>query len=143
MPKHVLDLLADLAAPPAAIALLGVSYKAGVDDIRESPALRVAELAVARGYDVRLCDPHVKPETAGLPAPLVAIEQALRDADAIVLLVDHPGFQELDVDLAAALVGHKRVLDARNALDHAAWRARGFDVRILGAASPRRVRINA
>ena len=132
MPQHVLDRLARLAAPPAPVALLGVAYKAEVDDVRESPALRVAELAVERGYAVRLCDPHVKADTLGLPAPLLPIEQALRDAEALVLLVDHRAFEDLDLDLAAALVRHKRVLDARNAVDRAAWEARGFQVSVVG-----------
>ena len=55
------------------------------------------------------------------------------DAEAIALLVDHRAFQDLDLDLIAALVGHKRVLDARNALDRQAWQAHGFDVSLLGA----------
>jgi UDP-N-acetyl-D-mannosaminuronic acid dehydrogenase len=133
MPEHVLDRIEALATPPAPIALLGVTYKAEVDDIRESPAVRVAELAVERGYAVRLCDPHVKPDTPGLPAPLMPLELALRDAEAIVLLVDHRAFQDVDLDLAAALVGRKRVLDARNVLDRQAWQARGFDVSVLGS----------
>src|SRR5438270_3067926 len=118
MPEHVVDLLDSLAKPPAPVALLGVTYKAEVDDVRESPALRVAELAVERGYAVRLCDPHVKPQTQGqtLPAPVLPLEQALLDAEAIVLLVDHRAFQELDLDLVASLVGRKRVLDARHAI---------------------------
>ena len=132
MPRHVLGRLNTLVAPPARVALLGVTYKAEVDDVRESPALRVAELAVEHGYAVRLCDPHVRPDTPGLPAPLLPIEQALRDADAVVLLVDHRAFRELDLDLAAALVSHKRILDTRNALDRAAWRARGFEIGVLG-----------
>jgi UDP-N-acetyl-D-mannosaminuronic acid dehydrogenase len=132
MPEHVLARLASIAAPPAPIALLGVTYKAEVDDIRESPALRVAELAVERGYAVRLCDPHVHADTAGLPAPVLPIEQALRDAQALVLLVDHRAFHDIDIDLAAALVSGKRVLDARNALDRAAWEQRGFEVNVLG-----------
>jgi UDP-N-acetyl-D-mannosaminuronic acid dehydrogenase len=133
MPEHVVDRLAELVPPPATIALLGVTYKAEVDDVRESPAMRVAELAVERGYDVRLCDPHVKHDTPGLPAPLLPLEQALRDAGAVALLVDHRAFKELDIDLVAALIGHKRVLDARNMLDRAAWQARGFEVSVLGA----------
>ena len=132
MPRHVLGRLNTLVAPPARVALLGVTYKAEVDVVRESPALRVAELAVEHGYAVRLCDPHVRPDTPGLPAPLLPIEQALRDADAVVLLVDHRAFRELDLDLAAALVSHKRILDTRNALDRAAWRARGFEIGVLG-----------
>jgi UDP-N-acetyl-D-mannosaminuronic acid dehydrogenase len=138
MPEHVLDRLAALVEPPAPIALLGVTYKAEVDDIRESPALRVAELAVERGYAVRVCDPHLKPGTPGLPAPLVPLEQALRDAEAIVLLVDHRAFQELDIDLAASLLNGRRILDARNALDRVAWQSRGFEVSVLGTSfSPR------
>jgi UDP-N-acetyl-D-mannosaminuronic acid dehydrogenase len=126
------------------VALLGVTYKAGVDDIRESPALRVAELAVERGYSVRLCDPHVKPEVSGLPAPLLPLEQALRDAEVVVLLVDHRDFQTLDLDLVSVLVGSKRVLDARNALDSAAWQKHGFEVSRLGAGTPSGVhRVNA
>jgi len=132
MPRHVLGRLNTLVVPPARVTLLGVTYKAEVDDVRESPALRVAELAVEHGYTVRLCDPHVRPDTPGLPAPLLPIEQALRDADAVVLLVDHRAFRELDLDLAAALVSHKRILDTRNALDRAAWRARGFEIGVLG-----------
>jgi UDP-N-acetyl-D-mannosaminuronate dehydrogenase len=112
-----------------------VTYKAEVDDVRESPALRVAELGVERGFAVRLCDPHVKADTPGLPAPLLPLEQALRDAEVVVLLVDHRAFQELDVDLVAALVTGKRVLDARNSLDRATWQARGFEVSVLGSGA--------
>jgi UDP-N-acetyl-D-mannosaminuronic acid dehydrogenase len=144
MPEHVVSRLAELVSPPAPVALLGVTYKAEVDDIRESPALRVAELAVERGYSVRLCDPHVKPEVSGLPAPLLPLEQALRDAEVVVLLVDHRDFQTLDLDLVSVLVGSKRVLDARNALDSAAWQKHGFEVSRLGAGTPSGVhRVNA
>src|SRR4030081_1585918 len=62
MPEHVVARLELLAPPPAPIALLGVTYKAEVDDVRESPAVRVAELAVERGFDVGVCDPHVSPD---------------------------------------------------------------------------------
>jgi UDP-N-acetyl-D-mannosaminuronic acid dehydrogenase len=134
MPEHVLDRLADLVSPRGSIALLGVTYKAEVDDVRESPALRVAELAAARGYDVRLCDPHVAASTA-LPARLLPLEQAVRDVEAVVLLVDHAAFRHLDVDLVAALVKHKRLFDARASLDHDEWRARGFTIAVLGSAA--------
>jgi UDP-N-acetyl-D-mannosaminuronic acid dehydrogenase len=133
MPEHVVSRLRALVPPPAPIALLGVTYKAEVDDVRESPALRVAELAVEQGYTVRLCDPHVKADTPGLPAELLPIEHALRDAEVVMLLVDHHAFQELDLDLVAALVSGKRVLDTRNALDRVAWQAHGFEVSVLGA----------
>jgi UDP-N-acetyl-D-mannosaminuronic acid dehydrogenase len=139
MPEHVISRLAALASPPAPIVLLGVTYKAEVDDVRESPALRVAELAVEHGYAVRLCDPHVKADTSGLPAPLLPPEQAVCEAEVVVLLVDHRSFHELDVDLVAARVSRKQLLDTRNALDRASWQARGFEVSVLGTgAIPKR-----
>ncbi len=132
MPRRVLDRLAALARPPARIAVLGLAYKANVDDVRESPALDVAERAVAQGYDVRLCDPHLPDATRSLPAPLVPLEQAVADAEVILLLVDHEAFKGLDPDLVGALVRRKRILDARHVLDAAAWRGRGFEVAVLG-----------
>jgi UDP-N-acetyl-D-mannosaminuronic acid dehydrogenase len=137
MPGVVLDHLAGVVPADARLALLGVTYKADVDDIRESPALRVAELAVGRGFDVRLCDPHLGSGGGGgidhLPAPLLPIERAVRDADALVLLVDHSAFlKQLDLDLVAALVRRKLVFDARGALDVVAWKDHGFEVEVLG-----------
>jgi UDP-N-acetyl-D-mannosaminuronic acid dehydrogenase len=136
MPLVVLERIEALAPPPATLAALGVTYKADVDDIRESPALRIAELAVERGYQVRLCDPHVDPAATGLPAPLLPLERAVRDADGVVLLVDHSAFvRQLDVDLVAALVRRKQVLDARGVLDRSAWEQRGFRFEQLGDGS--------
>jgi UDP-N-acetyl-D-mannosaminuronic acid dehydrogenase len=143
MPEHVLRRLRELVPPPGPVALMGVTYKAEVDDIRESPALRVAELAVERGYDVRLCDPHVRAQQPGLPAPLLPLHLAVRDAEAMVLLVNHRAFLDLDVDLVASLIGERRLLDARNAIDRAAWESRGFEVSVLGTPPRARIQANA
>jgi UDP-N-acetyl-D-mannosaminuronate dehydrogenase len=70
-----------------------------------------------------------------LPAPLLPLEQAVRDVDVVAVLVDHRAFRELDIDLIAALVKRRQLYDARAALDHAAWRARGFVVSVLGSRS--------
>ena len=97
----------------------------------------LVRIAVERGYQVRLCDPHVTADTPGLPAPIMPIEQAVRDADAVVLLVDHSAFNNLDVDLVGALVRSKRILDTRAALDTRAWARGGFDVSVLGNGAMR------
>lgn len=136
MPHHVLERIKQLAPAPGPVALLGITYKADVDDIRESPALHIAHLAAKAGYEVRLCDPHVSAATPGLPAPLLPLERAVRDARTVVLLVDHSAFKRVDLDLVAALVADKRVLDTRSALDRAAWEARGFVVDVLGRGAP-------
>jgi UDP-N-acetyl-D-mannosaminuronic acid dehydrogenase len=132
MPHRVLDKLRCLVQAPKAVALLGVTYKADVDDIRESPALQVARLAVEHGYDVRLYDPHVAPGTAGLPAPLLPLEQAVRNAEVVVVLVDHTVFRQIDVAVVASLAARLQVLDTRGGPDRAAWQARGFRVAVLG-----------
>jgi UDP-N-acetyl-D-mannosaminuronic acid dehydrogenase len=139
MPHEVVARIEALVSPPAPIALLGITYKADVGDVRESPALRVVELAVERGYDVRLCDPHVPAESVSLPAPLLPLHAAVRDAEALVLLVDHAAFGAIDVDVVASLVGRRRVLDTRALLDPAAWEARGFEVAVLGRGGLKRV----
>jgi UDP-N-acetyl-D-mannosaminuronic acid dehydrogenase len=133
MPQHVLEHIRRLAQPPAVIALLGATYKADVDDVRESPALEVGRLAVGRGYEVRLCDPHVPCGSLQLPAPTVPLEDALRHAELVVVLVDHTCFRQIDIERVATLVARKQILDTRGVIDRAKWRAHGFHVAVLGA----------
>jgi UDP-N-acetyl-D-glucosamine dehydrogenase len=72
------------------VAILGVSYKAGIGDVRESPALRIIEELVTRGALITYHDPFVAalPELGLQGAPL---EEAVADADAVVLVTAHPG----------------------------------------------------
>jgi UDP-N-acetyl-D-glucosamine dehydrogenase len=71
------------------IAILGVSYKGGVGDIRESPALRIIEMLAQRGARLTYHDPYVRalPDHALQSTPLA---DAVRDADAVVLVTAHP-----------------------------------------------------
>jgi UDP-N-acetyl-D-glucosamine dehydrogenase len=71
------------------IAILGVSYKGGVGDIRESPALRIMEMLGDRGAQLAYHDPFV-PALRDLSLTSVPIEE-IADADAIVLVTAHPG----------------------------------------------------
>jgi UDP-N-acetyl-D-mannosaminuronic acid dehydrogenase len=132
MPHRVLEHLSRMARPPAPVALLGMTYKANVDDVRESPAVEVAQLAVARGYDVRLCDPHATSSAGALPARLLPLEDAVRGAEAVVLLVDHVEFRGMAPEIVGPLLGRRRLLDTRSVLNHASWRAHGFAVQVLG-----------
>jgi UDP-N-acetyl-D-glucosamine dehydrogenase len=72
------------------IVVLGASYKAGVGDIREAPAVRVMEVLVERGGVVRYHDDYV-PELPELGLKNMPLEQALEDVDAVVLVTAHPG----------------------------------------------------
>ncbi|MFZ1489489.1 MAG: nucleotide sugar dehydrogenase [Ilumatobacteraceae bacterium] len=119
MPDYVHDRVAAmlnrdrLAVNGARVLLLGLAYKAGTSDWRESPSLVVAERLAASGADVRFCDPHIAEVNAErLRFPLVAFNAAeLAGAEVVVVLVDHPEFSP------ATIASHsRRVFDAKNLL---------------------------
>jgi UDP-N-acetyl-D-glucosamine dehydrogenase len=73
----------------ARIAVLGVSYKPGVGDVRESPALKIIALLRALGAELVYHDPHV-PELPELELSSVPLEEALEDADLALIVTAHP-----------------------------------------------------
>ena len=107
MPAHcVLRIeraLNDLAKPVkgSEILVLGVSYKGGVGDIRESPALRIIEELRERGASVSYHDPYV-PALPDLGLESVPLETAV-DADAVVLVTAHPGIDHAAIAQEARL----------------------------------------
>jgi UDP-N-acetyl-D-glucosamine dehydrogenase len=72
------------------IAVLGVSYKPGVGDVRESPALKILELLKGLGALLRYHDPHV-PSIPEFALESVGVSEALRDADLALIVTAHPG----------------------------------------------------
>src|SRR5438876_4060900 len=96
----------------ARIMALGVAYKRGVGDIRESPALEILEKLRDAGADVAYADPRV-PSIVLDGTPLKSVEptaQALAAADCVLILTDHPEFDYRQVVELAPLV-----IDTRNA----------------------------
>ena len=89
------------------VALLGVAYKPGVGDIRESPALKILELLKARGADVVYHDDHV-PELHEHGLRSSALSEALEDAALAVIVTAHP-----TLDQGTVLAEASRVLDLR------------------------------
>ena len=110
-PGHVLARIRAQVAPGAAVACLGLAFKANVDDLRESPALDIAVHLAAEGYRVLAVEPHITtlPSALAGRAELVDLQVALARADAIVLLVDHRAFGSLTL---ADLAG-KALIDTR------------------------------
>src|SRR5690606_18287299 len=88
------------------VLLLGLTYKRGTSELRESPAVVGAERLAALGADLVACDPHVADvNAAGLTVPLVPFTpEVLAGADLVVLLVDHPEFEPATVAQHARLV---------------------------------------
>jgi UDP-N-acetyl-D-glucosamine dehydrogenase len=94
---------AGLPVKGARVAVLGVSYKPGVGDIRESPALKIIELLRGTGADVRYHDPHV-PSLDELELRSLPLEEALADADLALIVTAHPSVDHELVCSRARLV---------------------------------------
>jgi UDP-N-acetyl-D-mannosaminuronic acid dehydrogenase len=118
------------------IAVLGLAYKPDVDDLRESPAVQVARLLGESGAQVHSYDPY-KPEARldGLQV-VSSLEQALADAELILLLVRHKPFLELAPARVANLTPARLIVDAVNAWNVPSWQAVGFVVSRLGVRKP-------
>jgi UDP-N-acetyl-D-glucosamine dehydrogenase len=84
------------------ILILGASYKGGVGDVRESPALRIIEVLTARGGIVSYHDEYV-PALAELGLESVPLDAAVADADAVVLVTAHPGLDYAGIAARSAL----------------------------------------
>jgi UDP-N-acetyl-D-glucosamine dehydrogenase len=99
------------------ILILGVSYKAGVGDIRESPALKIAKRLLDLGGDVSYHDPHVA-ELSDLGLSSVDLGEALASADVAAIVTAHPEVDYEGVVSSAALVvdfrGVTRAIEAEN-----------------------------
>ena len=107
------------AVKGARVLVLGLAYKAGTSDWRESPAMVVAQRLLALGADVRAHDAHVPADTELGPsiARVECTPEEVEAADLVVLLVDHP---ELPYDMICEKAG--LVLDTRARLRHSAFR---------------------
>ncbi len=106
------------------IAMWGLAFKAGTDDVRESPALRVARSLIAEGAEVVVYDPEASSsEVESAPTAM----EAVRDADVLVVATEWPQFVEVDLDQVRKVMKGHRIVDTRNLLDPAAVRSVGFD----------------
>jgi UDPglucose 6-dehydrogenase len=117
------------------IAVLGLAFKPDSDDIRDSPALDVAVALKGLGADVAAHDPQAIENSRAKHPQLdytESIEDALRGASAVVVVTEWKQYRELDPDRVAALMDTPIVIDGRNCLDAAAWRAAGFAYQGMG-----------
>ena len=124
--KKIENLVRNIDNPK--IALFGLAYKGNVDDIRESPSLHVYSLLQLKNYNILLHDPHVKHS----PVPLLSQEEALQDADCLVILTAHDEFKKLDPEKVQNWMRNKIVLDTHNILQSDIWANKGFSIITLG-----------
>jgi UDP-N-acetyl-D-mannosaminuronic acid dehydrogenase len=114
------------------LAVLGLAFKPDVDDLRESPAIEVAELLSRQGASVRAYEPYKLDALVGGVSCRSSLEEAIKDAEVLLLLVGHQEFKDLDPIKLTTLTSARFAIDTVNAWDVHAWNAAGFIVHKLG-----------
>lgn len=114
------------------VAVLGLAFKANVDDLRESPAIEVAHLLTKAGARVSAYEPF-KPDYGVEHVNMThSLQAAIQDAEIIILLVGHDEFKKLDPAEVKKWTRATRVLDTVNGWNTEAWQKAGFEVIKLG-----------
>ncbi len=117
------------------LAVLGAAFKPDSDDIRDSPALSVAAQMQLQGARVTVTDPKAIDNASKKWPDLVfapTVEDAVAGAEATLLLTEWPEYVALDPVSLRGHVAEARIIDGRNCLDPAVWRAAGWTYRALG-----------
>ncbi|MEU7648829.1 UDP-glucose dehydrogenase family protein [Streptomyces huasconensis] len=117
------------------ITVWGAAFKPGTDDVRDSPALAVAQDLHGLGATVTVTDPKALDNARKLHPGLDYAEDpiaAAEDADLLLHLTEWPQFSPIDPRRLAARTRNPKVIDARGTLDTAQWRDAGWAIRCLG-----------
>jgi UDPglucose 6-dehydrogenase len=121
--------------------VLGLAFKPGTDDTRESPSLKVVQRLRDAGAILRLHDPKamdstkaILPESPGRLTYCRSPYQTAEGSDALVLLTAWPEYRELDFARLCQLMSTRLIFDGRNLLDPAEMRELGFDYSSMGRA---------
>jgi UDPglucose 6-dehydrogenase len=111
------------------VAVLGTAFKPNSDDVRDSPALNIAGQVYLKGAHVTVYDPKAMDNSRRLFPTLTyatSAQAAAAGADVVLLLTEWDEFRELDPQLLGEVVRAPVMIDGRNCLDPAAWRAAGW-----------------
>ena len=129
------------------VGILGLAFKGGTDDCRESPAMQVIEALLKKKHNTIARITHTQPKLIvydpeaienakkmlGRKVKYVANEyEALEDADVMLVLTEWRQFKGLDLARAKSLMRGNKIIDLRNQIDHEAAVANGFEYKGVG-----------
>ncbi|TML73844.1 MAG: UDP-glucose/GDP-mannose dehydrogenase family protein [Actinobacteria bacterium] len=118
------------------VALLGLAFKAGTDDMREAPSIVLTSRLLAEGAEVRAWDPVADPGELMKGAVLCdSVLDAVRDADAAVIVTEWDELRSLASPEVREAMARPLIIDGRNLLDPAETRAAGFAYEGIGRRS--------
>lgn len=121
------------------VAVLGLTFKAGTDDMREAPSIQLIETLQRFGIHIRAYDPVGIPNAAGMLRDVVFCEDpyaCVQDADATVVVTDWESISELSLERMRHLMRSPILVDLRNAFLHSDAAAAGFQVTSIGHSIP-------
>lgn len=131
--QQIVNLLADNGGNR--IAVLGLTFKAGTDDLRDSPALFIVQQLLNLGFVINAYDPTVSVEsnpTLNSIHICSSVKDAARRSDLLVVLTEWPEFSELDPSELADVMVNRRIFDTRGIINKEIWANSGFLAKILG-----------
>jgi UDPglucose 6-dehydrogenase len=123
------------------LCVLGAAFKPGSDDVRDSPALDVAQILHGLGAEVTVHDPQAI-ENARRAWPELkyadSVRAAATGAELVLLLTDWPEYAGISPHELAEVTAARRIVDGRYLLDPPVWRAAGWHYRACGIPDPAR-----
>lgn len=117
------------------IAVWGLTFKAGTDDLRDSPSIEIIKRLIALGLQVKGYDPTVTQRRLGIPDDLeisLSPVEVTVNADVMLVLTEWDDFKWISPSTIAISMRGKQIIDARNLLDRKDWERSGFNYQGIG-----------
>ncbi|EAI1791942.1 UDP-glucose/GDP-mannose dehydrogenase family protein [Campylobacter jejuni] len=134
MSERILNSVKDIKNPK--IAVLGLAFKDGTDDCRESPAVDIVFKLLEQKVQICAYDPKAMDLAKQILGDRIdyanSMYEAIKDADAIAILTEWKEFSSLDLKKAYDLLNHKKIIDLRNLLDKNEAIKLGFEYQGVG-----------
>ncbi|EAH7810876.1 UDP-glucose/GDP-mannose dehydrogenase family protein [Campylobacter jejuni] len=134
MSERILNSIKDIKNPK--IAVLGLAFKDGTDDCRESPAVDIVFKLLEQKVQICAYDPKAMDLAKQILGDKIdyanSMYEAIKDADVIAILTEWKEFSSLDLKKACDLVRHKKIIDLRNLIDKNEAIKLGFEYQGIG-----------
>ena len=134
MAERILDAVKDIENPE--IAVLGLAFKGGTDDCRESPAMQIIGELINKNAKIKAYDPKAMENAALLVGDKISyatdMYEAARAADVLVILTEWEYFRSLDLSRLKGMMRHARIVDLRDIFDPQEAHNAGFEYICIG-----------